>query len=429
MRRPIAIACLTFAGSLLVASGGCLFIGEPTPDEMILSRPMSVASPDFLLAVSGTLNAPLRSGGRAELLVNGDEFVPALLEAIDGAERSVHFTAYVWEPGRMSDLLLAALERAAARGVTVRLLLDGHGARNLGAEATEGLERAGGRVAVFRPMRPGWLTRVHKRSHRRAIVIDGETGFTGGAAVADTWLGNAQDAEHWRDDLVRVSGAMARSLQAAFTELWVQTTGEVPVGDAVYPRSPESDPGAEPVTHHLSVVSSPSSEHTPLRSLFWLSFAAAEQRIWIASPYVVPAPSVRAVLCERAREGVDVRILTAGDRSDMRVVSWAARNHYEEFLDAGVRIYEYQPTLMHSKTLVVDGAWSVVGSANLDIRSAELNEENVLAIQDASFARQLERVFEADLARAVEIEPGQWERRSALALAPELFGSLFRQQL
>ena len=417
--------------AVLLAAPGCFFLSGPRPDQMHPSSELTAGSPEFLLAVSGTLNAPLRRGGHAELLVNGVEFVPALLESIDGAERSVHFTTYVWEPGRLSDLILDALERAAARGVDVRLLLDGHGARNLDPEALEGLERAGASVATFRPLGLGWLSRAHKRNHRRAIVIDGETGFTGGAGVADVWLGDAGSPEQWRDDLVKVSGELARSLQAAFTELWVQTTGEVPTGTSVHPLRPRTDPDpeAEPVTLHVSVASSPSSEHTPLRTLFWLSFAGARERIWISNPYVVPAPSLRDVLCDRAREGVDVRILTAGDHSDIAVVRWATRHHYDQLLDAGVRIFEYQPTLIHSKSLVVDGVWSLVGSANLDFRSSELNEENVLAIRDTRFAARLEEVFLADLRNAREIDAEHWARRGPFARARELMGFLMEEQL
>jgi cardiolipin synthase len=362
-------------------------------------------------------------------LINGREFLPAMLGAIDGAQHSVHFMVYVWEPGSMSDAVLAALERAAARGVAVRVLLDGHGARSLPASATEALERSGGQVATFRPLRLGWLMQAHKRNHRRAIVIDGKIGFTGGAGVKDTWLGDGEDPDQWRDDMVQVTGELARSVQGAFTELWAQITGEVPAGTGVYPERPSSGGAGEPITHHVSLASSPASEHTPMRTLFWLSFASARTRIWITNPYVIPDSGLRAVLCERARAGVDVRIMTAGGRSDWKLVNWAARNHYEEFLDAGVRIYEYEPTLIHSKLALVDDAWSIVGSANLDFRSTELNEENVLAIQDARFARQLERVFLNDLVRANEVQSEAWHERQPVRQVRLLLFSLFQRQL
>lgn len=166
-----------------------------------------------------------------------------------------------------------------------------------------------------------------------------------------------------------------------------------------------------------------------MRTLFWISFAAAQQRIWITNPYVVPDSGLRDVLCERARAGVDVRIVTAGDRSDFALVRWASRNHYQEFLDAGVRIYEYEPTLIHSKIAVIDGVWSVYGSANLDFRSTELNEENVLAIHDARFARQLERVFLSDLDRAREIERSEWHEREPIRQVRLLLFSLLQRQL
>jgi cardiolipin synthase len=313
--------------------------------------------------------------------------------------------------------------------VVVRLLLDGHGARGLDEDATRALEALGGHVATFRPLSIGWLSQANQRNHRRAIVMDGETAFTGGAGVADEWLGDAESPDRWRDDLIRVSGSMARSVQSAFCDLWVRATGEVLAGSDVFPPDPREEPGGERVALHVSVVGAPSSDHTPMRSLFWASFRAAQTRIWITNPYVVPAESIVSVLGDRARAGVDVRILTAGDHSDIAVVRWAGRHNYEALLAAGVRVYEYQPTLIHSKNIVIDGVWSLVGSANLDLRSTQLNEEIVLAIHDVSFATELEEVFRNDLARAREIDPDEWARRGAYARIREKLGFLLQEQL
>lgn len=396
-----------------------------------------VDSRAFLEGMAGAVSGPTGWGGTASLLVNGDEIFPALLSDIRAARRSVNFMVYIWEPGAASDRVLAALTERARAGVQVRVLLDGFGGMNAPDSTFAVLRAAGGRVGTFRPLRFGLLTRFHRRNDRRAIVIDGAVGFTGGAAVGDRWLGDGDRPEHWRDDLVRVTGSPARSLQAAFAHAWSGTTGEVLVGEAFYPpetpaaagaatREAESD--AVSITGHVSVVSSPASEAHPLRKVFWLSFASARRRLWITNPYFVPDEHLRAVLKERARAGVDVRVLVPGEENDAPPIRWAAQRHYGDLLVAGVRIYEYQPTFLHAKTLVVDGVWSVVGSANLDVRSKELNEENVLGIQDRGFAAQLEQTFVADLRNAREVRLIEWRERGWWARVREQGASVFSEQ-
>jgi cardiolipin synthase len=300
-------------------------------------------------------------------------------------------------------------------------------------DVVDPLRQAGGRVAVFAPLGFGELTRFHRRNHRRAIVIDGIVGFTGGVGVADAWLGSGAEPGSWRDDLARVTGPLARSLQGDFAQPWFSVTGELLTGPDVYP--PESAPSVvdeveeAPVPHHVSVASAPSPNHHPLRTVWWLSFAGARERIWITTPYFVPSEELRAVLRDRARAGVDVRLVTAGEHIDIPWVRWAGQRRYEDLLEAGVRIYEYQPTLIHSKRLVVDGTWSIVGSANIDRRSERLNYENVLTVLDGRFAAEMEDAFREDLAHARPIDLTAWRERGFFVRLRERVAGLLEEQL
>lgn len=388
-----------------------------------------VDSRAFLSALAGSVNGPIRQGGSARVLHNGDEIVPALLRDLAAARRTINFMVYIWEPGRLADTLVAALGAQARRGVEVRVLFDGLGAMNFPDSTRARLRAAGVRTAVVRPLRFGELTRFHKRNHRRAIVIDGAVGYTGGLSVADQWLGDARNPEQWRDEMYRVTGPLAASLQAAFAGLWTDVSGEVLVGEAFYPPDPPAAGAGTPISWHVNLVSSPSADEHPLRIWFWQSFMSARRRLWVATPYFATDRHLREALMRRARAGVDVRLLLPGRHTDVPAVRLAAHYHYEELLRAGVRIYEYQPTLLHSKRLTVDGQWSVVGSANLDIRSQELNDENVLGILDASLARALERTFLEDLERSREIRLEPWLRRGWTARTLERGAVLFKEQM
>jgi cardiolipin synthase A/B len=383
----------------------------------------------FVRSVAALLNSPVRSGGHAELLDNGDAFFPAMIEAFRGAQRSINVMVYIWEPGRVNDMFFEVLVERAREGVQVRVLLDGFGGLRCPREDIDRLRAAGGMVGVFRPPTPGKLMRFHRRNHRRAIVVDGRIAFTGGAAIGDKWLGDARNPDEWRDSMVRVTGPLAENLQSAFAELWAFSTGEVLTGDSFFPdtwNGEEADRYAS--VRSVGIISSPASEEHPLRLFFFLTFLAARERLWIASPYFVPDKHTREVIKRRARAGVDVRILLPNHLTDAKPIRMASHSYYTELLMAGVRIFEYQPAMMHAKTVVVDGAWSVVGSANMDIRSKELNEENVLGILEEEFAQQLEQSYEADLARCREILLPEWRGRPIGSRILERISVLFAEQ-
>ena len=387
-----------------------------------------VGSEDFVRAIAHTVNGQFVSGGTAELLNNGVRFFPAMFEAIRGAKQSINFVAYIWKPGKVSDDMFAALTERARAGVQVRVLLDGMGGIRAPKEGIAALRAAGGKVERFRALRFGKITRFYKRMHRRAIVIDGAVGFTGGAAVGDNWLGDAEQPEHWRDCMVRVTGPFAASLQGAFASPWAHSCGEILVGPRYYPDHEGRRTGDESVTRHVSLVSSPSGDEHPLRVFFLFSFLAARERLYVASSYFVPDRQLREAAMGKAKEGVDVRILIPGEHTDAKPIRQASHSYYDELLEAGVRIFEYQPTMFHMKSLVVDGKWSVVGSANMDIRSKELNQENVLGILDDGFARQVEETFLADLKKSEEIRLVEWRRRGPFARLKERTAVIFAEQ-
>lgn len=414
-----AIAIVTVIVTLFLALGD-------RPDRLDVREAAPIDSDEFLPALGAAVGASVARGGTIEGLENGREILPAILSAIRGARETVHFLVYIWEPGEVSEAIWAALIERARAGVEVRLLLDGIGGFNVEEDRVRELEEAGGAVARFRPPRFGKLTRLHRRNHRRAIVIDGTVGFTGGWAVGDEWRGDGKAPEEWRESMYRVTGPMARSLQSAFALSWTPASGEILSGAAVYPL--ETEPLGDGLAH-ISLVSSPTDEAHPMRKAFFLTMSSTGERLWIANSYFVPDAHLRNVLRERARAGVDVRILLPNHHTDMQSVRYASRSYYDELLSDGIRIYEYQPSHMHRKVLVADGVWSIVGSANLDIRSKELNEENILGVMDHEFARSLEQTFLDDIEYAAEIDLEAWRGRGVWDRIKERFFVLFAEQM
>jgi cardiolipin synthase A/B len=399
------ITVLAVLGALFIAAGnspGTIYTDTQVPP---------VDSALFATSLSHLVNAPLEHGGTVSILNNGDEFLPALINAIDHAKRTINFSVYIWSDGRFSKQVMDALIRARSRNVAVRVLLDDFGSKDLEFGKFSDLEHAGGRVERFRKPQFGKLTRLHRRDHRRSIVIDGEIGFTGGMAVKDTWLGNAQDADHWRDMMFKLTGPLARSLQGAFISSWVGSSGEILTGPDIYPDSDKTAPGVEKFIH---LVNSPAADDYSMAEFFIMPILAARKSLFIVTPYFIPDKQLQEALVKKAAEGVDVRLLLPGKHIDSSLTLLSAQANYEELLKAGVKIYEYRPTFIHSKFMVVDRHWSVIGSPNLNYRSRQLDEENAQGILDRTFAEQLVKVFVADAAQADQIKLDQWRRRNVL---------------
>jgi cardiolipin synthase len=381
------------------------------PARITLTSTPPVDSQEFVAAVAGAAGTPLRQGGTARLLNNGVEFFPALNSAIRAARRSVNVSCYIWRKGRVNDEVVAALLDRARAGVPVRVLLDGFGGARAPHDSIDALRAAGAKVDFFRAPRLGKLTRFHKRNHRRAIVIDGSVGFTGGMAVADQWLGDADSEDHWRDSMVEVTGPLAATLQSSFVDLWAGTTGEVLVGPEYFPPAAPS-PGARRPRHaahrprQLAVLREPSAPALLHAELPRGAAAALDQHSLLRSRPGDARGGREPRACRRGRAHPD-----AG-RAHGRVPDPAREPRLlRGAAEGGVRVYEYKATMMHLKHVVVDGQWSVVGSANMDIRGNEVNEENVIGILDAEFGRTLEQTFLKDLEKSEEIRLDAWRKR------------------
>ena len=370
----------------------------------------------YLAALVG---AALSRGNRYDVLTNGDQFFPAMLDAIRGAKRRISFETYIYDAGQVAGQFTSALEDAARRGVTVNLVVDSVGASGMKSDDMKRLKAAGCHIGSFNALKWYNLEDVNYRTHRKILIIDGEVGFTGGAGVADHWLGHAEDKDHWRDTQIRMRGPIVRLAEAAFYENFIETD------DIVTPELDDAKTEVDDVGHSLLLRSSPTGGSSDLKRLYLLGIAAARRTIDITSPYFVTDESTGWALRDAVTRGVKIRILVEGDKTDAMPVKYASRQAYDSLLSMGIEVYEYQPTMMHTKTLVVDGAWSMFGSANFDNRSLELNDELNVAVSDRDLAKRFTEDFEQDLRVSSRLQLASWRNRSKLEKARELFWSYF----
>ena len=352
----------------------------------------------------------IEGGNRVALKMNGDGVYPALWQDLRAAKQTITVQFYYCQPGAVADTFAQVLAERARAKVRVLVLLDAFGSQNLlGDEKwVRTLTSAGVELARLRPLHWYALHKANFRSHVRTVVIDGKVGYTGGFGLADYWLGDGRHEDQWRESNVRVEGPSVMQLQGIFAAAWAEATGELLTGDAFYPRlgfAPAGD------TRAGMLYAMPTTGSTNAERFMALTLASARQRLWIETSYFVPDDDFRRLLLQAAKRGVDVRILTAGDKSDVKTTTFAGRARYEQLLEGGVRIYEYLPTMIHSKTFVVDGLWSTVGSLNFDNRSLAFNNESNLVVLDAGIGAQMDSLFLEDLRYSKEITLGTWRQR------------------
>jgi len=429
----LGIGALALAGGLL---GTFLLSGRLT-GTFVSREAVDPASPEFVAGAARIMDTAVETGGSAEILKNGDAFLQSVTRDIAAAKTNITITNYIWEEGAFNDALMGPLLERARSGVRVLILLDDAGSPHAPKKQLEELRRLGGDFAYFRKPRIGSLSQYNRRNHRRAIVIDGRIGYMGGIAFQDDWLGDADLPDRWRDDTVRFTGPFVTHIQDAFAQLWTVTTGEV-LGPSFYPPALDGTPAASgatavplpssPSMRTVSIVSSPAAGTERLPVIFWYSFASAKQSIYITNPYFLPVPAVLDALAAAAKRGVDVRILVPSRLTDAKEVRLASQSNYAPLLAAGAKIYEYQRSRLHAKTFVVDGVWSVVGSANMDTRSAVLNEENDVGVQDADFGGRMQAMFFEDLKDAREITKEEWDRRNPLLSLLQYLAKIFQKQ-
>ncbi|HSF42008.1 MAG TPA: phospholipase D-like domain-containing protein [Thermoanaerobaculia bacterium] len=360
-----------------------------------------------LPSIAGLTGSPIQSGNSVRILQNGDGFFPVLFEDIEKARESIHLETYVWWEGEICDRLARALAEKARQGVEVRLTLDAAGSTKANKELFEMLAEAGGKVSYYHPFQLKDIGLFNNRTHRKLAILDGRVAHVFGHGIAQEWTGDAQDEEHWRDTGVRLEGPIVNSVQAVFAENWVEQTAEVLVGQKYFPALP----AAGNVRAHMT-ASSPQGGVSQLEMLYKLAIATSQKELIIQNPYFIPDGELVGLLERAVKRGVDVRIMVPGPVTDSSVVRHAGHRHYQELLDKGIRICEYQPTLSHQKIMIVDRVWSHVGSTNFDDRSLDINDEASVGLIDEGVAGELRDAFENDLKVCKGLDAESWQQRS-----------------
>jgi cardiolipin synthase A/B len=385
----------------------------------------SLESDGFLYMLEALTDSKVNRHTTLEVLTNGENFYDAELQAIAAAQSTINLEAYIFHRGDVAGRYVQALAERARAGVKVNVLFDGLGSSTTTESYLKPLRDAGGRVGWYHALRWNTLPRYNNRSHRELLIVDGKTGFIGGAGIADQWLHDQKKSRRWRDTMVRVQGDAVPNLQATFAENWLESCGEILTGPEYFPICDKQQGGAV-----LVVNSTPSGGgSTRARMLMQLLVASAKRSILITTPYFLPDSSMSDALVQAARErGVEVKIVVPGPHADHLLTRSSGRRAYGKLLRAGARVYEYQPSMLHAKILTIDSTWGVVGSTNFDHRSFGINDEVNLAACDRPFAARLERDFHRDVAESREITLREWNRRSLLERAPELLGWVFERQ-
>lgn len=406
--RALRLAGLALAAILALV--GLLYITRGTAVQSVRGvgvdgAPLSPREPQFPLGVAMVTGTSLMPGNRVELALNGDGTFPRLFDDLRSARTYIAIQSYYGSPGQVADSLAAILLERAAAGVRVFVLYDAFGTADLPRSQMAAYRAAGIQVAPFRPLRLSTLHVAQNRSHVRAVIIDDHTGWTGGFGMDDKWLGDGHTDGGWRETNVRFEGPAVRQLLAAFASAWAEATGVLITSRATL------DMHEDGVTAAGLLYASPSIGTTAAERFLAMSVAGARQRLYVTNAYFAPDRNFVELLTRAARRGVDVRILGAGPRTDIRVARLAARARYDTLLAAGVRIYEWMPSTLHAKTFVADGIWSTIGTMNFDNRSLALNEEVTLMVLDSVMGRQMDSLFLADLRWAREVTAEEFARR------------------
>lgn len=410
-RKPRRIIEIPFAGAVV-------YVGIVLVLVLLLwsarrERESHVRVPDLadfeqaLPSIAGLTGSPILAGNSVQVLQNGDGFFPALFDDIAKARQSIHLETYVWWEGEICDRLARALADKARQGVEVRLTLDAAGSTKGDKDLFKLIAEAGGKIAYYHPFRLQDIGLVNNRTHRKLAIFDGRAAYVFGHGIAQEWTGNAQDEEHWRDTGVRLEGPIVNAVQSVFAENWVEQTTEVLAGERYFPALPS----AGSVRAHMT-ASSPQGGVSQLELLYKLAIATSQKELIVQNPYFIPDGEMVGLLARAVTRGVDVRIMVPGPVTDSSVVRHAGHRHYQELLDKGIHICEYQTTLSHQKVMIVDGIWSHVGSTNFDDRSLDINDEASVGIIDEGVAGQLRAAFEEDLKVCKGLDAAAWGKRS-----------------
>jgi cardiolipin synthase len=405
----------------------CLFGCGRVPSVTKIPQ-INLEETSFFPTLEAHADAPIVDGNRVDILLNGDETFPAMLRAIKAAKQTITFAQYLYEGGPIAYELAQSFADRCLSGVEVNILLDSHGT-NTPAEIPEIMRDAGCHVEYFRRVEapqvifPWKLMRYNYRNHRRILVIDGRIGFTGGYGISGAWMGDGRTPEHWRETNARIEGPLVKELQAGFAESWLEATGILLGNNGYFPRlEPRGKVQAQ------IVKSSPAGGSFQNYMLFLISISSAKKSILITNPYFIPDEQMIDALLHAAGRGVRVMVLVPG-KIDHKITYRASRSNYGRMLLGGIQIFEYMASLMHAKTMVVDGLWATIGSTNFDNRSFALNEELNLTIYDRVLGRRLEEIFQADLKYSRRITYEEWQSRGIRERLFETFAFPIRELL
>ena len=410
--KYIAIAALLLF-ALVLALIGILSVTHDTPVRNVIAEgdkdgPPSIADSLFSRSIELYTGTHIDPGNRVQVLLNGDGTYPQLWKDLASAQRTITVQMYYSQPGAVADTMAKYLIEKARQKVRVLLLLDAFGSQPLKRDWLQRVKAAGVEVVWLRPLRWYSLQKAAQRSHVRVVVVDGRIGYTGGFGLADYWLGDGHHEDQWRETNVRFEGPTVAALQATFAAGWAEATGELLTGDLFFPKSSFAEVGNMKAGLMHSV---PSMGSTPAERFLALSIAGARKSIYISNSYFVPGENFMQLLLAAQRRGVDVRVITVSKKTDVKTTWYAGRTYYEKLLEGGVRIYEYQPTMMHAKSMVVDGIWSYVGSMNFDNRSLSFNDESLLVALDPAVGEQMNSIFMDDIKSSQEMKLDEFRKR------------------
>ena len=405
-KRFVLTIGITFLSTLAAVLLAVNFTTGEKKVERALPRLYSTRDPQFLRAMGALLGPNIVGGNLAQELLNGDQIFPAMLTAIRGAQRSITFETYIYWSGDIGREFAAALAERAQAGVKVHVLLDWVGSAKIDESFLQEMRKAG--VVIRKFHEPSWynFARLNNRTHRKLLVVDGKTGFTGGVGIAPKWTGAGQDAEHWRDSHFRIEGPVVAQMQAVFLDNWLKVTGEVMHGEAYFPPLQAVGQSDAQV-----FSSSPAGGSESMQLMYQLAITAAEHSIDLSSAYFVPDELTSKSLTEALKRGVKIRIVVPGEIIDTETVRAASRGSWGPLLKAGAEIYQYQPSMYHCKLMIVDKLLVSVGSTNFDNRSFRLNDEANLNVFNAGFAERQTGIFETDLRHAKQISYAAWANR------------------
>ena len=360
----------------------------------------------FTQVLESSCQAALQQGNSIEILTNGSEFYPAMLDAIASARETINLECYVFRPDEIGQRFIEALSERARAGVKVTLVLDAIGSIGALWRSADTLRAAGCRVESYQGFHWYRLARLNNRTHREILVVDGRVAFVGGAGISDCWWTSTADHPAWRDMMARIEGPLVSDIQGVLAENWLECKGEILASRQFYKRQERI--GSSPA---FAVRSSPSDRSTVSRLLFQTLVESARDQLMIATPYFLPDRALRRGLHRTAKRGVAVTVIVPGARTDQRWVRLASRRMYGTMLRSGIRIFEYDAGMTHFKAMVVDGLWSVIGTTNFDNRSFEHNDEVNVVVRDPTVAARLVADFQTDLAHCREVRADGWAAR------------------